>query len=244
MWACLPITKSSIACPSAYGQYSGCVGASGKRLARRVVVVVKRDLKTHWEKVYSAKPASGVSWYQSEPRLSLELIRAVAPTSGGRIIDVGGGASVLVDRLLDQPFVRIAVLDIAETALGKVRSRLGERGGRIEWIAADVTEIQDVGTFDVWHDRAVFHFLTDAADRRKYVDLARRTVPAGGHLIIASFAEDGPKQCSNLGVCRYNAESIVAELGAGFSLFQWARETHITPCNTSQAFLYAVFRRQ
>jgi 2-polyprenyl-3-methyl-5-hydroxy-6-metoxy-1,4-benzoquinol methylase len=209
-----------------------------------VVVTVAIHLKTHWEKVYSAKEATGVSWYQSEPRLSLELIREVAPVSGGRIIDVGGGASVLVDRLLDHPFARIAVLDIAETALGKVRSRLGERAGRIEWIAADVTEIQDVGTFDVWHERAVFHFLTDAADRRKYVDLARRTVPEGGHLIIASFADDGPKKCSDLGVCRYNAESMVAELGAGFSLIEWARETHTTPCNTAQAFFYGVFRRQ
>jgi ubiquinone/menaquinone biosynthesis C-methylase UbiE len=206
--------------------------------------MVETDLKAHWEEVYSAKGATGVSWYQGEPRLSLELIRAVAPAAGGRIIDVGGGASALVDRLLDLPFERIAVLDIAETALGKARSRLGERAGRVEWIAANVTEIRDVGTFDVWHDRAVFHFLTEVADRRKYVNLARRTVPEGGHLIIASFADDGPTQCSDLDVCRYHAGSMVAELGEGFSLIQEARETHTTPWNTSQAFFYGVFRRQ
>ena len=125
----------------------------------------------------------------------------------------------------------------------QARSRLGERAGRVEWIVADVTEIQDVGTFDVWHDRAVFHFLTDAADRRKYVDLARRTLPEGGHLIIASFADDGPKRCSDLDVCRYNAESMAAELGEGFSLIKEARETHATPWDTSQAFFYGVFRR-
>ena len=151
------------------------------------------DRKSHWEEVYTTKAETGVSWYQDEPKLSLELIGAVAPAEGGRIIDVGGGASVLVDRLLDLPFERIAVLDISETALGKARSRLGERASRVEWFAADVTEVRDIGTFDVWHDRAVFHFLTDAEDREKYVDLARRTVPEGGHLIIATFADAGPK---------------------------------------------------
>ena len=200
------------------------------------------DRKAHWENVYSTQGEAGVSWYQAEPCLSLALLRSVAPDRGGRIIDVGGGASVLVDRLLDLPFERIAVLDIAETALSVARSRLGERAGRVEWIAADITEVEDVGTFDVWHDRAVFHFLTDAADRRKYVELARHTVPAGGHLVIASFADDGPKRCSDLDVCRYNAESMAAEL-EGFSPVKEARETHTTPWGSSQAFFYGVFRR-
>src|SRR5580700_11165933 len=132
MQACLRITESSIACLSASGQYSGCGGVSGKRFARRVVVTVAIHLKTHWEEVYSAKGATGVSWYQSEPRLSLELIRELAPTARVGIIDVGGGASLLVDRLLDLPFEKIAVLDIAETALRQARSRLGERAGRVE----------------------------------------------------------------------------------------------------------------
>jgi 2-polyprenyl-3-methyl-5-hydroxy-6-metoxy-1,4-benzoquinol methylase len=201
------------------------------------------DLKAHWEEVYSAKGATGVSWYQGDPRLSLELIRAVAPAAGGGIIDVGGGASLLADRLLDLSFDRIAVLDIAETALRQARSRMDVRAGRVEWITADVIDIRDVGTFDVWHDRAVFQFLTDAADRRKYVDLARRTVPEGGHLIIASFANDGPTQCSDLDVCRYNAVSMSAELGAAFSLIQEAEETHSTPWDSPQEFFYGVFRR-
>src|SRR5512135_425362 len=112
------------------------------------------ERKAHWENIYSTKGETGVSWYQSEPRLSLELIGAVAPAEGGRIIDVGGGASVLVERLLDLPFGEVAVLDISETALGKAKSRLGGRAERVEWIAADVTEIGNLGTFDVWHDRA------------------------------------------------------------------------------------------
>jgi 2-polyprenyl-3-methyl-5-hydroxy-6-metoxy-1,4-benzoquinol methylase len=202
------------------------------------------DRKTHWEHVYATKQPSGVSWYQSEPRLSLELIRAVAPACGGRIVDVGGGTALLVDRLLGLSFERIAVLDCAETALREARKRLGSRAGRVEWITADVTEVNEIGTFDVWHDRAVFHFLTDAADRARYVALARRTLPEGGHLIVATFADDGPTQCSGLDVRRYNAASMSAELGKGFSLLKEAREMHATPWDSSQAFFYGVFRRQ
>jgi 2-polyprenyl-3-methyl-5-hydroxy-6-metoxy-1,4-benzoquinol methylase len=200
--------------------------------------------KIHWDEVYTAKVETGVSWYQDEPAQSLELIGAVAPAEGGRIIDVGGGASVLVDRLLDLTVGRIAVLDISEIALGKARSRLGERAGRVDWLAADVTEVQGVGTFDVWHDRAVFHFLTDAADREKYAGLALRTVPRGGHLIIATFAEDGPKRCSGLEVCRYSAEALRAEFSRGFSLVRAVGETHTTPWGSPQPFVYGVFRRQ
>jgi SAM-dependent methyltransferase len=206
--------------------------------------MIATDRKHHWETIYSTKPETGVSWYQDEPRLSLELIRAVAPVKRGRILDVGGGASVLVDRLLDLPFEKIAVLDISETALGKAKARLGERAERVRWVVADVTEAPELGSFDVWHDRAVFHFLTDPADRKCYVELARETVPEGGHLIIASFADDGPKRCSDLDVCRYNAETMAAELGGGFSLVREARETHTTPWGSRQAFFYGVFRRQ
>lgn len=205
--------------------------------------MVTTNLKSHWETVYSTKAETGVSWYQEEPRLSLELIGAVAPAEGGRIIDVGGGASVLVDRLLDLPFAEVAVLDISGAALGKAKARLGERAERVRWIAADVTEAPELGTFDVWHDRAVFHFLTDPDDRRSYVELARKTVPEGGHLVIATFADDGPKRCSDLDVCLYNARSLAGELGEGFSLVREARETHTTPWGSSQAFVYAVFKR-
>jgi SAM-dependent methyltransferase len=200
--------------------------------------------KDHWEGIYGKIAETSVSWYQDEPRLSLELIDAFRPAKGGRIIDVGGGASILVDRLLDRPFARIAVLDISDLALAKARGRLGERAGRVEWIAGDVTLVDDVGTFDVWHDRAVFHFLTDASDREKYADLARRTIPEGGHLVIATFAEAGPKKCSGLEVCRYRGDSLRRALGDGFALVREATETHITPARSSQAFFYGVFRRQ
>jgi SAM-dependent methyltransferase len=200
--------------------------------------------KAHWETVYATREETHVSWYQEVPKLSLELIDAFAPDQGGRIIDIGGGASVLVDRLLDRPFQTVAVLDISETALQKARARLGDRGDRVEWVAADVTAADSLGTFDLWHDRAVFHFLTDAADRRAYVDLALRTVPEGGHLILATFADDGPKQCSNLDVCRYNAASLSAELGDAFALVRSANESHRTPSGASQSFFYGVFQRR
>jgi SAM-dependent methyltransferase len=206
--------------------------------------MIATDRKDHWEAVYSTKAETGMSWYQDEPRLSLELIRAVAPPEGGRIIDVGGGASVLVDRLLGFPFGEIAVLDISEVALGKARARLGERAERVRWVVADVTEGPELGTFDVWHDRAVFHFLTDPEDRKSYVELARKTVAEGGHLVIATFADDGPKRCSDLDVCRYDARSLASELGEGFFLMREARETHSTPWGSSQPFFYGVFRRQ
>ncbi len=207
-------------------------------------LMITTDRKTHWETVYSTRPETGVSWYQDEPRLSLELIEAVAPADGGRIIDVGGGASVLVDRLLDLPFEEIAVLDISETALSQARARIGGRADRVGWVVADVTDAPDLGTFDVWHDRAVFHFLTDPADRESYVELARKSVTDGGHLVIATFADDGPRQCSDLDVCRYDARSLAHELGEGFSLVREARETHTTPWGSSQPFFYGVFRRQ
>jgi SAM-dependent methyltransferase len=206
-------------------------------------LMIEARRKEHWEAVYQATGASGVSWFQEEPRLSLELIRSVAPARGGRIIDVGGGASVLVDRLLDGSFEEIAVLDISQTALGQAKARLRERAGRVRWLVADVTEAPGLGTFDIWHDRAVFHFLTDPADRRSYVELARRTLQSGGHLIIATFARGGPKRCSGLDVCRYSASSLASELGAGFSLVREAAETHTTPWGSPQAFFYGVFRR-
>ena len=146
--------------------------------------------------------------------------------------------------LLALPFDRVAVLDVSETALSRARARLGQRASRVDWIAADIAEIESLGLFDVWHDRAVFHFLTEATDRSRYIELARRTLPPAGHLIIATFADDGPKRCSDLDVRRYNAVTMGAELGEGFSLAREAREIHTTPWGSSQAFFYGVFRRR
>lgn len=192
--------------------------------------------KEHWNQAYETNPPDDVSWFQSEPTLSLELIRKTGVTKTGGIIDVGGGASVLADHLLDAGFENVAVLDISGAALAHARKRLGPRAAQVTWLEADVTTFQSPRSFAVWHDRAVFHFLTEKADRQKYVEMLRRTLTPEGHIIIATFAIDGPQKCSGLPVTRYDAASIATELGGGFRLVEEIRETHQTPWQTEQNF--------
>ena len=199
--------------------------------------------KEHWETVYATKTDRDVSWFESEPTTSLELIELASPAHG-RVIDVGGGASALVERLLDRGFRKVAVLDISANALERVKSRLGPRAELVEWIVADVTAADVVGQFVVWHDRAVFHFLTTPADRLKYVELAARTVPFGGHLVIGTFAVDGPPMCSGLDVCRYGAHSLAKELGQQFELIKHVAHVHTTPWGKPQPFTFGLFRRR
>ena len=159
------------------------------------------------------------------------------------MIDVGGGSSPLASRLLEAGYA-VAVLDVSEAALDRAKARMGAPAIGVEWIVADLTEVGDVGRFDLWHDRAVFHFLTDPADRAKYVALLSRTVPPGGHAVIATFAPDGPEQCSGLPVRRYDARSLTRELGPGFTLLKSVPEAHRTPWGVAQSFQYSVFRRE
>ena len=187
------------------------------------------NLKGHWNHVYQTKEHDDVSWYQSRPATSLQLIEACGVGKQEGIIDVGGGASVLVDFLLDAGFTRLAVLDISATALTYAKERLGARAGDVEWFEADVTGFTSPHCFNLWHDRAVFHFLTDKADRQKYVQTLKRTLTPDGHVIIATFAIDGPLKCSGLEVARYDASAIAAELGKGFCLLEQVDETHATP---------------
>lgn len=203
------------------------------------------DAKAHWENVYNTKAATQVSWYQPHPVLSLELIRATGVTFDEPIMDVVGGASTLVDDLLDAGYENITVLDISANALEVARARLGERAPRVNWLEADVTHAQlPREHFAVWHDRAVFHFLTDALARKKYVDTVRDAVKIGGHVIVASFALDGPEMCSGLQVQRYDAESMHATFGDAFRLISSQRENHQTPWGSEQKFIYCYCRRE
>jgi 2-polyprenyl-3-methyl-5-hydroxy-6-metoxy-1,4-benzoquinol methylase len=198
------------------------------------------NTEAHWESVYRSKQDAEVSWTQSEPRLSLSLIREYC--EAGRVIDVGGGSSPLAGRLAGDGY-SVAVLDISEAAINRARGRLGTRAEQIRLIVADVTANPELGTFDVWHDRAVFHFLTTPADRLAYVTLLAKTVRSGGFAIIATFAPDGPERCSGLEVRRYDGDGLAIELRTGFTLSKSVPERHLTPWGQAQLFQYSVFKR-
>ena len=201
------------------------------------------DRKDHWEHVYSNKKATEVSWYQQRPDFSLELIKATGIDTNARIIDIGGGASTLVDFLLDAGYQNISVLDIAHSAIEQAKLRLGERADKVEWLESDITEFSPALTFDLWHDRAVFHFLKDESDRARYVSTLTNALEPGAHVIIATFGLDGPEKCSGLEVVRYSPETMAAVLGGGFQLVETSSEEHTTPRDTSQNFVYCRFKR-
>ena len=198
--------------------------------------------ESHWERVYRSRGEEELSWHQDAPTRSLALIRQVG-SPGSRIIDVGGGSSELAGRLVQAGFGRVTVLDVSPTALGRARSRAGRYAPAIRWIVHDLTAAGPLGRFDVWHDRATFHFLTGAADRAAYVERARRAIPLGGHLVVATFAPDGPARCSGLDVVRYDGPALAAVFSPGFALRREVRESHRTPWGTRQSFVYAVFER-
>jgi trans-aconitate methyltransferase len=199
--------------------------------------------KSHWETVYTTKGEDEVSWFQQDPAPSLELIGLARPTPESAIVDIGGGASRLVDSLVARGFRHVAVLDISQAALDAARARLGEAASKVEWVVADVTRWSPTHTFDIWHDRAAFHFLVDPADRAAYVARMKQAVRPGGHVVIGTFAIDGPEKCSGLPVNRYDAASLAEELGEGFELVDSRRQDHSTPWNATQRFQFCVFRR-
>lgn len=201
------------------------------------------DRVSHWEGVYATRNAHEVSWYQIRPDVSLGLIAKLGLRASDPIIDVGGGASSLVDHLLDLGHTDLTVLDISTAALDAVKARLGARADTVRWLAGDITRAKPVGPYQLWHDRAVFHFLTAPEDRRAYVATIAAALPTGCHAIIATFAEDGPERCSNLPVCRYSPDRLANEMGKGFTLVESLRETHVTPAQGEQKFIYCRFRR-
>ncbi|HEU4679812.1 MAG TPA: class I SAM-dependent methyltransferase [Terrimicrobiaceae bacterium] len=200
--------------------------------------------REHWNKVYQTKDPKEVSWYQRRPDLSLALIASSGVPKDAGIIDVGGGASTLVDCLLEEGYRRLAILDLSDAALSQSRSRLGARAEQVEWFDADVTSFVSPHPFALWHDRAVFHFLVAPGDRRAYVATLKRTLQSGGTLVVSTFALDGPPKCSGLEVARYDDKTMVAELGEEFKLHEIRYETHLTPWNSEQRFIYFRFQRQ
>jgi len=196
------------------------------------------ERKTHWEKVYGSKSPTEVSWYQEQPSLSLRLIRDSGLAHDAAIIDIGGGASTLVDSLCSEGYSNISVLDISPAALEHVKKRLADTACEVTWYSEDVTGFNPSQQFSLWHDRAVLHFLTEKADREKYVDTLKRSLEPGGHLIIMAFAIDGPIKCSGLEIVQYDADKLMAELGQGFELRDSGHETHSTPSGGEQKFAW------
>ena len=200
--------------------------------------------KTHWESIYSSKPTNDLSWFQEYPETSLRLIRNTGVPCSASVIDVGGGASTLVDALLLHGYSALTVLDLSGAALLAAKSRLGADAAKVQWLEADITATQlPAYNYDVWHDRAVFHFLTSRADREAYLEAVLRAVKPGGHVIIATFAEDGPTRCSDLPIVRYSAKELHAEFSSSFLLLHYEKEEHHTPRGTVQNFVYCCFRK-
>lgn len=197
------------------------------------------ETAAHWEHVYASRSPEAVSWYQPHAALSLKLIRRIGAGPLTRVIDVGGGASTLVDDLLLHGIRDVTVLDISAAALQVAQQRLGVAAGRVHWIAGDITRVQlGPAAYDIWHDRAVFHFLTEPADRAAYVAQVRGAVRPGGHVIVAAFGPDGPEQCSGLPVVRYEPGALHAQFGDAFELADRLSEEHRTPGGAIQQFVY------
>ncbi len=197
------------------------------------------DAKTHWEKVYATKTPETVSWYRPHLETSLALIERAATGYSTSIIDVGGGESTLVDDLLARSYENITVLDVSQTAIDVTKKRLGLAAEQVHWLVADVTDAQlERGAYDVWHDRAVFHFLTTSEHRAAYVRQVGHAVKPGGHVIVCTFGPEGPTKCSGLDVIRYDSESLHDQFGVRFRLVESSKELHRTPFGTTQQFLF------
>jgi 2-polyprenyl-3-methyl-5-hydroxy-6-metoxy-1,4-benzoquinol methylase len=199
------------------------------------------ESKQHWEKVYTTRKPNEVSWTQDVPETSLNFIHSFGLPKTARIIDVGGGDSKLVDYLLDEGFEDVSVLDISAAALERAKARLGHRASKVKWIVSDVTEFSAATTYDVWHDRATFHFLTTPQQIGQYLHTARQSV--SGYMAIGTFSENGPSSCSGLAIKQYSEAALQAQLAAGFEKIKCVNEDHLTPFNTTQNFLFCSFRR-
>ncbi|HUK09208.1 MAG TPA: class I SAM-dependent methyltransferase [Stellaceae bacterium] len=202
------------------------------------------DTRAHWNTTYATKADTEVSWYQPSPERSLALIGSAVSSRSTGIIDVGGGTSRLVDHLLADGYSDLTVLDVSEVALSRSKARLGEAALKVTWITADITQWRPRRTWGVWHDRAVFHFLTDIAAQDAYIAALKQGTTAGSVVIIATFALGGPERCSGLPVQRYSPRTLAQRLGSDFTLYAEAAETHATPFGTSQEFGYAALRRR
>lgn len=205
------------------------------------MILLKRNQKKHWEHVYKKTSPTEAGWFQAYPGMSLKLINATEVSVDESIVDVGGGVSKLSKLLLEQGYRNITVMDISGTAIEKAKAQLGDTSDMISWIEADITKISFSEVYDVWHDRAVFHFLTDAVDRKNYINSLNNTLKINGHLIVSTFGLNAPPKCSGLAVVRYSSETLHKELGDNFELIESLSEVHVTPSGVRQEFIFCRF---
>ncbi len=197
----------------------------------------------HWETIYSTKQPNEVSWTQDVPQTSLNFVHSFNLPKTAKIIDIGGGDSKLVDFLLNEGFTDITVLDISEHALNRAKQRLGEKADKVKWVVSDITEFKPNTTYDFWHDRAAFHFLTTEKEIEIYLNITRQAIKKNGYLTIGTFSTEGPQKCSGLEIKQYSEETLTAELEKGFEKLKCVTEDHTTPFNTTQNFLFCSFKR-
>lgn len=202
------------------------------------------DAKEHWENVWTRKKSNEVSWHQEYPKTSIDLILSTNPSKDSKIIDVGGGDSNLVDNLLDLGFKNITVIDISSKALERAKERLVERAEMVKWIECDVRKFDTNYRYDIWHDRALLHFLTSEEDLKNYVELTRNHVKEGGYLILSTFSTNGPMICSGLDTKQFSEESMKKLFSNGFEHVKSFEEEHMTPFGRGQIFIYSIFRKK
>ena len=202
------------------------------------------DRKAYWDKIYNTKQSTEASWFEAEPKTSLDLVKQLGLPKWAKIFDNGGGDSFFVDHMLKLGYENITVLDISEAALAKARNRLGKNAKRIKWIVADEAYCTPGEQFDLWHDRAAFHFLTEEKEIKNYTNNIKKCIKPGGYLLIATFSENGPKKCSGLDVKQYSETIMTDLLQDSFEKIKCFTLDHITPFNSSQNFLFCAFKRK
>ncbi|HEX2785149.1 MAG TPA: class I SAM-dependent methyltransferase [Ilumatobacteraceae bacterium] len=201
------------------------------------------ERSNHWDDIYATRPSTELSWHQGDPQISLRLIEQITHGQPAVIIDIGAGTSLLVDQLVACRFTDVTVIDVSDLALAVVRQRLGAHAKEVTFVPSDITTWTPDRRYDIWHDRAVFHFLTEQTDRDRYVAIASDAVRGGGSVVLATFAEDGPTRCSGLPVCRYTADELATVFSPAFSLIEHEREEHVTPSGINQSFTWVVLQR-
>lgn len=198
--------------------------------------------KEHWQDIYATKGMQEVSWFQKVPEISLDLIQKVAPNKDASIIDVGGGDGFLVDNLLELGYTNITVLDISENAINRAKQRLGNIDEKVKWVISDITNFLPEKKYDVWHDRAVFHFLTEQKDKAKYKTLVNKSI--NDYFVLATFSDEGPNKCSGLEICKYSELDLKKQFDNSFKVIESFKKNHSTPFNTTQNFIFSVFQKQ